>query len=352
MTDTFSVEFLRPGKQTVGDVAAKVADFLNSAEREVAITTYDTHMSEQGSALTEAMRGLPAKGLKVRVVDHDDRIPREDPAQPPPPQAPPEWIDSLGLDVHPVASYMDLMHDKYVVLDGHRIWTGSLNWTDDAFTLQENCIMRLDSPALAASYMANFEELWTAKDVEKTGKIDPVWADLTYSGKPLRARAFFSPGRGPAMAKEIAAAITAATRRIMVCSPVLTSGAILTALAGVVASGKVGVVGVVDATQMKQVKQQWADRPIPSPRLATYEAVAAYGAFTGKRSVPWGPGRPHDYMHAKIIVADDTVFAGSFNHSRSGERNAENVLQIESVAAAETFASFIDEIRGSYPLAH
>ena len=33
-------------------------------------------------------------------------------------------------------------------------------------------------------------------------------------------------------------------------------------------------------------------------------------------------------MHAKLTVADDTVFLGSFNLSRSGEQNAENMLEI------------------------
>ena len=33
-------------------------------------------------------------------------------------------------------------------------------------------------------------------------------------------------------------------------------------------------------------------------------------------------------MHAKVTVADDVVFLGSFNLSRSGEQNAESVLEI------------------------
>ena len=50
--------------------------------------------------------------------------------------------------------------------------------------------------------------------------------------------------------------------------------------------------------------------------------------FTGKRSTPYAPGSVHDYMHAKVTVADDVAFVGSFNLSHSGELNAENVLEI------------------------
>ena len=53
-------------------------------------------------------------------------------------------------------------------------------------------------------------------------------------------------------------------------------------------------------------------------------------------------------MHAKVTVADDVVFAGSFNLSRSGEMNAENVLELHDPELAERLAGFIDEIRERY----
>ena len=54
-------------------------------------------------------------------------------------------------------------------------------------------------------------------------------------------------------------------------------------------------------------------------------------------------------MHAKVTVADDVVFLGSFNLSRSGEMNAENVLEIADPALAERLAAWIDELRARYP---
>ena len=53
-------------------------------------------------------------------------------------------------------------------------------------------------------------------------------------------------------------------------------------------------------------------------------------------------------MHAKVTVADDVVFAGSFNLSRSGEMNAENVLELHDPELAERLAAFIDEVRARY----
>jgi phosphatidylserine/phosphatidylglycerophosphate/cardiolipin synthase-like enzyme len=72
-------------------------------------------------------------------------------------------------------------------------------------------------------------------------------------------------------------------------------------------------------------------------------------AFTGKHSTPWSRGTVHDFMHAKVTVADDVVLLGSFNLSRSGELNAENVLEIADAALADRLAAWIDGLRARYP---
>ena len=54
-------------------------------------------------------------------------------------------------------------------------------------------------------------------------------------------------------------------------------------------------------------------------------------------------------MHAKVTVADDVVFVGRYNLSRSGELNAENVLEIEDADLAGSLAAFIDGVRTAYP---
>jgi phosphatidylserine/phosphatidylglycerophosphate/cardiolipin synthase-like enzyme len=77
--------------------------------------------------------------------------------------------------------------------------------------------------------------------------------------------------------------------------------------------------------------------------------VLTAAPFSGKPSTRWTPESLHDFMHAKIVVADDVTFVGSFNFSRSGERNAENVLEIHDVMVADRLASFVDEIRVLYP---
>ena len=93
---------------------------------------------------------------------------------------------------------------------------------------------------------------------------------------------------------------------------------------------------------------QWRENGNVAWKLPLLERVVA-GDFTGKPSTPYGTGTVHDFMHAKIVVADDVVFSGSFNLSRSGEQNAENVLEIHDPVLAEHLSSYVDEVRRRYP---
>jgi phosphatidylserine/phosphatidylglycerophosphate/cardiolipin synthase-like enzyme len=129
---------------------------------------------------------------------------------------------------------------------------------------------------------------------------------------------------------------------------VLTAGPVIGTLAEVAAEAKVDLRGVVDRTQLEQVFQQWRDNGRSAWKIPILASVLEHADFRGKPSTTYAPDSPHDFMHAKVTVADDRVFAGSFNLSRSGERNAENVLEVQDRELADRLAAFIDEIRTRY----
>jgi phosphatidylserine/phosphatidylglycerophosphate/cardiolipin synthase-like enzyme len=132
---------------------------------------------------------------------------------------------------------------------------------------------------------------------------------------------------------------------------VITAAPVLATLAQVIADGKVDVAGAVDMPQVEDVQRQWGPTGVRSWKLPLLLDVIGSGQFAGKPSTPWGPGTVHDYMHAKITVADDVVFLGSFNLSHSGEMNSENVLEIHDPALAERLAGYVDGVRARYPVA-
>jgi phosphatidylserine/phosphatidylglycerophosphate/cardiolipin synthase-like enzyme len=129
---------------------------------------------------------------------------------------------------------------------------------------------------------------------------------------------------------------------------VITAGPVLGTLAEVIAERRVDLLGVVDRTQMEQVVYQWRTNGHSAWKIPILAAVLANADFKGKPSTQWTPETPHDFMHAKVTVADDVVFAGSFNLSRSGEMNAENVVEVHDAELADKLAAFIDEVRERY----
>jgi len=339
-----AVRTLTDGGQPADVTAHALADFVGAAQRTLEIAIYDLNLPPALASVVEgAIEDASKRGVAVRLaynVDHPRTIP-----VPPPPQADPSLIESLPVPTAAIPGVPDLMHHKYVVRDQASVWTGSTNWTGDSWTREENVVITVDSPELAARFGVDFEQLWTRRDVQHSGKVDT--SPLLVSATTVRP--WFCPGRGLQLAHRIAKAIGTATRRVRIASPVISSGPILGTLAQVVSDGKIDIAGVVDRTQVLEVLHQWHENGNASWKEPLLRTSLTKAPFSGKHSTPYGPGTVHDYMHAKVTVADDVVFLGSFNLSHSGELNAENVLEIADAALAERLAAFIDAIRAKYP---
>jgi phosphatidylserine/phosphatidylglycerophosphate/cardiolipin synthase-like enzyme len=129
---------------------------------------------------------------------------------------------------------------------------------------------------------------------------------------------------------------------------VISSAPVLATLAQVVSDGRVDFRGCVDAPQTRDVLRQWHATGNAAWKIPLLERVLT-GDVSAKDSTPWGPGTVHDFMHAKVTVADDVVFVGSFNLSHSGEANAENVLELADAAIADRLAAFADAVADRYP---
>ena len=300
-------------------------------------------MPETAAIVGGAIKDAAARGVAVRMiydVGHRNPIP-----VPPPPEPDVQLIVSLGVPHRGIAGVPDLMHHKYVVRDGEAVLTGSTNWTDDSWSRQENVIVTVASPELAAAFTADFEELWSTGEVERSGFAAP---EPTQVGG-VEVRPWFTPGHGEPLSRRIAGHIRRAQRRVRICSPVLTVAPVLAALGERISEGRLDIAGCLDRPQIEGVIYQWRADGDAAWKLPLLER-ALTAPFSAKPSTPWGSGSVHDFMHAKVTVADDVVFTGSFNLSRSGERNAENVLEIHDSGMADTLAGYVDQVRERYPL--
>jgi phosphatidylserine/phosphatidylglycerophosphate/cardiolipin synthase-like enzyme len=112
-------------------------------------------------------------GAQVRIAYNDDTPgPDPRPFEPPPPSTEPCVLEQLGARLLGIPGWNDLMHHKFAIRDGGAVWTGSVNWTLDSWTRQENVFATLASDAVAAAYARTFEELWRRESLEGSGGFD------------------------------------------------------------------------------------------------------------------------------------------------------------------------------------
>jgi phosphatidylserine/phosphatidylglycerophosphate/cardiolipin synthase-like enzyme len=338
---------LTDGGQKADEIARRLAAFLGEARSTLELALYDVRLPDPtGSIVADQLRQAEARGVATRLLYNVDS------ARPselhPPPRTRPEILAELPIDARPVPGIPDLMHHKYAVRDDEAVWTGSANWTVDSWTRQENVIAIVANEPIAGHFRQNFEELWSDRDVARSGKVKPEPVDVD----GVRVTAWFTPGHGEKLSHQIASAIGSARRRVRIASPVITSGPILGTLAELADKGGRDIAGVVDGPQTATVFHQWAENGHTAWKIPLLSAILRKLAFSAKPSTPWTPELAvHDFMHAKVTIADDVAFVGSFNLSRSGEQNAESVLEIHDSQIAERLASFVDEVRERYPAA-
>jgi phosphatidylserine/phosphatidylglycerophosphate/cardiolipin synthase-like enzyme len=349
------VTFLEQDCQKPADIAGLLAEFLAGARASLHLAIYDCRLSDGlAQPVVRALRERAVAGVEVLVAYDAGKRAVSFPhagADPAPPGTA-DFFRRIGnsIQAKPITGgdprLPKLMHHKYIIRDGRTaqgtVWTGSTNFTDDSWTIQENNILRIASPELCAYFETDFAELWTRGDISTTGAHDT--GAVSVNGTTVGVA--FAPGEGRSIDHDVAHRIALARRRLKICSMLLTSGAILGALGDALQQGRLAdYSGLYDRTQMESVFDQWQGTPAEW-KSAAFKQVA--GSLAGKRSTPYTPAGRHDFMHNKVLVADDTVITGSYNFSNSASENAENLLVIKDHDLAERYCGYIDGLIRRY----
>jgi phosphatidylserine/phosphatidylglycerophosphate/cardiolipin synthase-like enzyme len=336
-------------------VAQRLTDFAAAAVHSLDVAIYDFRLSDSlAKGVVGAFTDAAARGVRVRIA-YDAGKPADagatdfarlaaDPA--PPGTA--EWVTGHfgGTSVQTkaiTAPGRHLMHSKFIVRDaGHRhpaVWTGSANWTDDAWNRQENNLLTLESRPLAEGYRADFEQLWAAGAIGDSGA-----GGRTRIGG-VRTAWDFAPADGPAIDAYLTGQVTAARHRVVLATMVLTSHPLLAALTEAIDRG-VAVSGVYDGSQMRAIAAEWAQHPGSAGVLADWNLVR--GHLVGKPSTPYTPTSVHDFLHTKLLVADGRVATGSYNFSLNAQSNAENQIQFTDANLADRYAEYATTVAAAY----
>jgi phosphatidylserine/phosphatidylglycerophosphate/cardiolipin synthase-like enzyme len=345
----------------IRDVAIRLAQFIGEAKSTIDIAIYDFRLRDEAATIVaDGLRSRARKGIRTRIAYDSATNPGADAI----PTVAPSQIESdqrpIGTDsfvrsfadvaqVNGITGYRALMHNKYILRDvdsaDAAVFTGSSNYTNDSWGLQDNNLLYLRSQQLASYYAKDFTDLWShGKIVDSTGYRDTGTVRLN----DVPVTIAFTPGESPTVLKEIVGAIAAARNRLYVASVVLSSGPILAALSEAIDRG-LPLGGLYDGPQMDQVERQWKAANVGTDKLNTWQKVARH--LVRKNSIPFdrqNQSQPHNFMHNKLVVADQIVVTGSFNLSNHAMGNAENVLLIRDAAIAELYAKFIQRLMASY----
>ena len=352
--------FLIDGAQKIDVMAERLVRFISAAKVSVHVAIYDFRLKDPTTAerVVHALNERADKGIEVRIAYDHRNAPKfavgtgEDPA----PHGthaflgehfahsavkvkPIGWTEDVALK--PIAG-SKLMHSKYVLRDGHTehgaVLMGSANFTDDAWTRQDNNVMVLHSPALCAFYETDFSELWASGNIAGTGVND--FGPLNRDG--LHGEIAFSPGEGKFIDDEITKLIDSAERSIHIASMVITSDKILAALERVMEAGRVPLHGIFDGPEMHSAESQMTS----ATKRATIDRLRK--VLAGKRSTPYSDNGVHDFMHNKLVVVDDTVLTGSHNFSLSAQHNAENTILLRDPTLAAKYRDYVSTLVKKY----
>ncbi len=201
-----------------------------------------------------------------------------------------------------------LMHNKFMIADERRVWTGSYNFTKSGSNLNDNNALVLESSLLAENFASEFNEIWNIKFGKRNSTPTPH-PELMIGN--VRVKTFFSPEDD--LETAIIEEINAATNQISILAFSYTSDLISEALKERMTNG-VRVQIMLDDTLAVHFSSQ-----------AILADLKEAGADV--RISPNG-----NQMHHKVIVIDArTVVTGSANFSTSAfQKNDENTLIIAS----------------------
>ena len=342
-------------------VASRIARFIGQAQTTLDIAIYDFRLhGEPASIISAAIRDRVQAGVTVRILfdaatNRERHLsPAEAPALLEADMKSPGTENFVGsfadvASLKAITGYRVLMHNKYIVRDAlspnAAVFTGSANYTNDSWGLQENNLIFIGSQSLATSYASDFTDLWSRGRIRESPGNDDV-ASIAVGA--IDVAVGFTPGESPAVLKEIVGAIAGARTTLKVASVVISSGPILAALSEAIDRG-IALDGLYDGPQMDQVERQWHAANVGADKVNTWQKVAH--RLARKNSIPFDihkPHQPHNFMHNKLVVADDTVIMGSFNLSNHAMGNAENVLMIKDAKLAQLYAGYLAEVTANY----
>ncbi|MCY3575232.1 MAG: phospholipase D-like domain-containing protein [Chloroflexi bacterium] len=291
-----------------GGIDSQLAKAIDEAQLSLDVAVFDLDNPTIAAAILAAQE----RELAVRIVADDEHGLRNEDS---------DLLRELRAAGLPIIDdgRSSLMHNKFMILDGRTVWTGSMNYTINGAYRHNNNVLALDDARAVAAFQAEFDEMFLRRE---------FGARSTDAGTQS-----FGLGTGEASitfgaeGDEIAAIlkeINSARQSIHFMVFVFSLDELALAMLRQTEEHAVPVRGIFER---RGSLADWSVLPV------------LYCAGAEARQ----DGNPN-YLHHKVIIIDAaTVITGSFNFSKSAARgNDENLLIIRH---PEIAALYLDEWR-------
>jgi phosphatidylserine/phosphatidylglycerophosphate/cardiolipin synthase-like enzyme len=277
-----------------------LAASLDNARFQIDCALYDLNLWSIRNALLRAHQ----RGVLVRVVVEKDSIDRK------------EIHELIQAGIPVVTDQGDgLMHNKFLVIDGSEVWTGSMNMTVNGAYRHLNNLVQVRSSLIAENFTQEFEEMF----------LDGFFGENILENTPhpvitidhVMVETYFSPD--DATIERIFSLILEAERSVDFLYYAFTSDVIADTLILLSEQGIV-VRGVLDSYQER------------TGLGSEFEKMRDYGIDVRL------DGHPEKMHHKVIIIDQKIVITGSYNLTYSAENiNDENTLIIHNEELAKAY---------------
>ena len=261
------------------------------------------HQIKNGIILS-ALLNACKRGVKIRIVTESDYY-MEDSVQ---------NLISHGIFVLKDSRNSGLMHNKYIIIDGKSVWTGSFNTTDRGAYYNNNNAVLIHSEEVAHNFSQNFHEMFFLHKFGSTRPetVNPV---IKLSDETV-VRTYFSPEDN--VAEKIINLICEAETSIYFMAFSFTNNDIGSAVLKRFDEG-LDIKGVFEGKQNNEKYSEF------------YKMKNA--------GIPVKEDHSKYNMHHKVMIIDKKiVITGSYNFSINAEKNNdENIVIIENPSLAKKY---------------
>lgn len=293
-----------PEESRRGGLDETVAEDLRAAELQVDVAAYEL----DAEPIVEALVELAERGIRVRLVTDSDNATL------------PEFGRLRRAGIQVVEDNRSaLMHNKFIVIDGRFVWTGSMNLTSNGAYCNNNNFVRFDSPELAANYRAEMDEMYNEALFGPRSPVNTPNEKISFNN--VLVENYFAPETK--LAPVIAQAVGAAQSEILFMAFAFTHEDIGEAVLER-AENTIAVRGVFETTGSNTAFSYF-----PPMQTAGLDHLQVRQDGNSRM------------MHHKVIIIDRrVVIFGSFNFTDSAnDSNDENIIIVHD----PTFTGFFVE---------